>query len=137
MEFDLSNYTNLKNNNSNTNINTPSLVDKGVKYFFKSTLRECHRFKQNNYNNFYNISMFIVFFGILGIILFVRYKGNKSKKEMYEKNLKDKQYIMSKLMYYNKQNIDNQQRIKNNMITNLPDYNDHPEANLLHKKIYF
>lgn len=137
MEFDLSNYTNLKNNNSNTNINTPSLVDKGVKYFFKSTLRECHRFKQNNYNNFYNISMFIVFFGILGIILFVRYKGNKSKKEMYEKNLKNKQYIMSKLMYYNKQNIDNQQRIKNNMITNLPDYNNHPEANLLHKKIYF
>ena len=44
---------------------------------------------------------------------------------------------MSKLVYYNKTNIENNPRIKNNMITNLPDYSNHPEAELLHKKIYF
>ena len=49
--------------------------------------------------------------------------------------MKDKQYIMSKLVYYNRVNLDNQLKIKNNMITNLPDFSNHPEASLLHKKI--
>ena len=52
-------------------------------------------------------------------------------KKYYEKSMKDKEYIMSKLVYYNRQNIDNQQKIKNNMITNLPDYSNHIEANIL------
>ena len=31
---------------------------------------------------------------------------------------------MSKLVYYNRQNLENNQKIRNNMITNLPDYGD-------------
>ena len=81
--------------------------------------------------------MFIVLISTLGIILYVRYKGNSSSKKYYEKSIKDKEYIMSKLVYYNRQNIDNQQKIKNNMITNLPDYSNHVEADILHKKVYF
>jgi hypothetical protein len=81
--------------------------------------------------------MFIVFIFILGIILFTRYKGNAMSKKYYEKSMKDKEYIMSKLVYYNRQNLDNQQRIRNNMITNLPDYSNHVEANILHKNLYF
>ena len=81
--------------------------------------------------------MFILFFSILGIILFYRYKGNKTSQEKYQKNLQDKQYIMSKLVYYNRSNLENQQRVQNNMITNLPDFSNHPEASLLHIKIYF
>ena len=113
------------------------MVDNGVKYFFKGILKECHNYKQKNYNNFYNIGMFLIFIGILGVTLVVRYKGNKSNQEMYEKGVKDKNYIMSKLVYYNGQNVNNQQKIRNNMITNLPDYSNHPEANILHKKVYF
>ena len=41
------------------------------------------------------------------------------------------------LTNYNRQSLENQERIRNNMITNLPDYSNHPEAELLHKKIYF
>ena len=81
--------------------------------------------------------MFLLFILVLGIILYTRYKGNKGNKSYYEKSMKDKEYIMSKLVYYNRQNIDSQQKIRNNMITNLPDYSNHPEANLLHKKVYF
>ena len=44
---------------------------------------------------------------------------------------------MSKLVYYNRADLENKQRIQNNMITNLPDFNNHPEASLLHRKIYF
>ena len=139
MDFkNINNYLNFnKSDIDNINIDRPKLIEPGVKYFFKGILKECHNYKQTNYNLFYNIFLFIVFFSILGIILFNRYKGNKTKEEIYQKNLKDKQYIMSKLVYYNRSNLENQQRIQNNMITNLPDFSNHPEASLLHKKIYF
>jgi hypothetical protein len=140
MNFNILDYTNFKLNNSvneKTTYEKPKLVDNGVKYFFKEVLKGCHNYKQNNYNIFFNISMFLLFILVLASILYMRYKGNKSTTQYYEKSMKDKDYIMSKLIYYNRQNIDNQQKIKNNMITNLPDYSNHVEANLLHKTIYF
>ena len=139
MDFkNINNYLNFSNSNNNIeNINKPKLIEPGVKYFFKGILKECNNYKQKNYNFIYNLSLFLLFFIILGIILFYRYKGNKTSEEKYIKNMKDKQYIMSKLVYYNRVNLDNQQKIKNNMITNLPDFSNHPEASLLHKKIYF
>ena len=139
MDFkNINNYLNLNNSSDSIdNINKPKLIEPGVKYFFKGILKECHNYKQKNYNLVYNISLFILFFSILGIILFYRYKGNKTSQERYQKNLQDKQYIMSKLVYYNRANLENQQRIQNNMITNLPDFSNHPEASLLHRKIYF
>lgn len=139
MDFkNINNFLNFKDYSNNEDLtNKPRLVQNGTKYFFHNILKECHKVKQNNYNSFYNICMFLLFFGILGIILFTKYKGNKTKEEHYQQTVKDKQYIMSKLVYYNRQNIDNQQRMRNNMITNLPDYSDHPEASTLHRKIYF
>ena len=139
MDFkNINNYLDLTNNNYlNNNINKPKLIEPGVKYFFKGVLKQCHDYKEKNNNLFYNIFLFVLFFLVLGIILFYRYKGNKTSQERYEKNLKDKQYIMSKLVYYNRANLENQQRIQNNMITNLPDFNNHPEASLLNRKIYF
>lgn len=138
MNFDIVNYANSQLNKS-TNVVTdkPKLVDNGVKYFLRGVLKNCHNYKQNNINIFYNITMFICFILILGIILAMRYKGNSMSKKYYEKSMKDKEYIMSKLVYYNRQNLDNQQKIRNNMITNLPDYGNHVEANILHKNLYF
>ena len=100
----------------------PKLVAPGVKYFFKSILRECHNYKQRNTNLVYNISMLLLFACILGVILFTKYKGNKTSEDMYLKALKDKQYIMSKLVYYNRQNLEQKQKMSNDMITNLPDF---------------
>ena len=139
MDFkNLNNYLDLKlSNNEPQNLNKPNLIVPGVKYFFNGVLKECNDIKKHNYNLFYNIFFLVIFLLILGTILIFKNKGNKTKEEMYQKNLKDKQYIMSKLVYYNRQNLENQQKIKNNMITNLPDYGNHPEASLLHRKIYF
>ena len=142
MDFkNIKNYLNFNNshvnNVNNENIYKPKLIEPGVKYFFKGVLKECHTYKQKNYNLIYNISLFVLFFLILGIILFYRYKGNKTPQENYQKNIQDKEYIMSKLVYYNRANLENKQKVQNNMITNLPDFSNHPEASLLHRKIYF
>lgn len=139
MDFkNINNYLNFNNSDKNNeNIDKPKLIEPGVKYFFKGVLKECHNYKQKNYNLIYNISLFVLFFSILGIILFYRYKGNKTPQENYQKTIQDKQYIMSKLVYYNRVNLENKQKVQNNMITNLPDFSNHPEASLLHRKIYF
>ena len=126
------NYNKIDNNNIN-----PKLITPNVKFFFKNVLKNCNNVKNNNFNFFYNIGLFLLFVIILTTLLLFKYNGGKNSVKKYEKNLKDKQYIMSKLVYYNKANVENNQRIKNNMITNLPDYSNHPEAELLHKKIYF
>ena len=115
----------------------PKLIAPNVNFFFKKILKNCKKIKNNNFNFLYNVGLFVLFLLILIIILLTKYIGGKNLNEKYKKNIKDKEYIMSKLIYYNKVNIENNQRIKNNMITNLPDYSNHPEAELLHKKIYF
>lgn len=119
------------------NIQTPKLVENNVRIFLKNILKECNNYKMKNYNLYYNISIFIIFILVLGITLYVRYKGNMTLEEQYMKKQKEKEYIMSKLVYYNRANIENNQRIRNNLITNLPDYSNHPEASLLHRKIYY
>ena len=102
----------------------------------KNIIKECNfnKFKTNSF--YFNLFAFLFFIAILSIILLLKFKGfNKEKNK--EKKLQEKQYIMSKLIYYNRQNLDNQNRIKNNLITKDLDINNHPEASLLHRKIYF
>lgn len=131
------NYNIFDNKTEEDNTIKPNLVHSSTKFFFNKILKNCNSVKQYNYNLFYNIGMFILFASVFFIILYSKYKGNMTIEERYQKNTKDKQYIMSKLVYYNRQNLDNNQKIKNNMISNLPDYSDHPEASTLHKNIYF
>tara|TARA_B100001093_G_scaffold506087_1_gene564427 strand:+ start:519 stop:935 length:417 start_codon:yes stop_codon:yes gene_type:complete len=138
MDKNRDDYLNLNINYNKTEYNeVPKLIAPNVKFFFKNILRNCNKVKNNNYNFFFNIGLFLLFLSILVTILCLKYKGGRNSIEKYQKNIRDKEYIMSKLVYYNKTNIENNQRIKNNMITNLPDYSNHPEAELLHKKIYF
>ena len=141
MDFkNLNNYLNYNNFDNKTEDDykiKPKLVHNSTKIFFNKILNNCNTLKKNNYNLFYNIGMFLVLVTIIFIILYSKYKGNMTPQQRYEKNTKDKQYIMSKLVYYNRQNLENNQKIRNNMITNLPDYSNHPEASALHKNVYF
>jgi hypothetical protein len=135
LNFSQSKNTNYNNINANDN-NKPRLVEHNVKYFIKNVLKNCHTIKQNNYNLYFNCSLFILFIILFSLILFFKYKGNFNSKEFLLKQQKDKEYIMSKLFYYNRVNYDNRQKIRNNMITNLPDFNEHPEASILHNKMF-
>jgi hypothetical protein len=125
-------FNNLSNKNLDNNYSNSNLVSKNVKVFLSNNLKKCNEYKFNYYNSIYNISMFLFFAITLMLILKFRYKGSKNKM------IQDNNYIMSKLVYYNKMNIDTQQNIRNNLVTNLPNnnYNNNPEAMLLHNKIY-
>ena len=130
------NYVN-NNENIQKTINLPKLVSSNLKKYIGEKLQECNYKKIQSNNLYYNIFFFIIFILILTTILIVKFKGFQNKSEIYKKQISDKEYIMSKLIFYNKQNLDNKNRTNNNLINNLPDINNYPEASLLHRKIYF
>tara|TARA_B100001094_G_C17732397_1_gene577189 strand:- start:221 stop:550 length:330 start_codon:yes stop_codon:yes gene_type:complete len=100
----------------------PKLIEDNVKYFLGQSLNNCHNFKEHYFSNIYNIAFFIGFILLIGIILFFNYKGNKSAKEIRIKQQRDKEHIILKLLKIKRENIDDR-KMRNNLITNLPIYN--------------
>jgi hypothetical protein len=109
----------------------PKLVDRNAKYFLNSVLQKCYKIKIQNFNKYYNMIMLSFFIILLLTILKIKYKGNINKDKYYLQQQKNKEYIFNKLMIYNKMDNERKQSIKNDMITNLPDFNNHPEKTIL------
>ena len=109
----------------------PRLVEPGTKSFLRATLKECHNFKMRHFSTIYNIALLILFISLFFGILFFMYKGRLTKEEKEVKERQKKQYIMTKLM----QLSEHKRRNNQNMITNLPDWSNNPEAILLRKNI--
>jgi len=60
----------------------------------------------------FNTIFFILLFSIKKIILYIKYNEKKNKKKMLEKENKKKNYILSKLQFY--------QKMKTKEYTNMP-----------------
>ena len=103
----------------------PNLIEPGMKHVLKKALNNFHKFRNNNYNYYFNLTLFIV--TILAIMLFLnsRYKGYITKEEKEEKERIKKEYIISKLMLYSDMQAKNKKN--NNLITDLPIWDNHPE----------
>jgi Na+-transporting NADH:ubiquinone oxidoreductase subunit NqrC len=98
----------------------PSLTEPGMKYFINETLKQCHVFKEN-YNNYWmNISLAILFFSVIAIILFIKYKKKLTPKEKKAKEREKQHYILSKIKNYQ----DAKQKMSESLITGLPRWND-------------
>lgn len=110
------------NSNNTTNSNKPKLVEKNVQYFLKAILNNSKNIKLNTFNKYYNISMFLLFITIVSTVLFVKYKKTNNLQLKAEKNIKNQEYIYSKLLYYNHINNIEKQKIKNSMITNISEF---------------
>ena len=100
----------------------PQLTESNVKYFINSTLSNCHDFKEKYFNNIFNITLFIGLILFIFIVLSLNYKGNKDTKQIELEKARDKQYIIQRLLKLKQENIDDR-RMRNNLITNLPIYN--------------
>jgi len=113
----MSNYSN--------DIVKPALVEVGVKYFFRQTLKQCHEFK-NKYNNMlFNIFMSTLFAILLGGILFYKYKGKLTPVEKEKRERQKQQYILSKIKNYQ----DAKRIAHQELITGLPEWkNDYASA---------
>ena len=101
----------------------PNLIDSNVKYFIGATLNNCHQFKDKYFNGIFNIGLFIGFVIILGIILIMKYKGNKNTKDIADIERKNREFIIYKLLKIKQENQDDR-RMRNGLITNLPTYGE-------------
>ena len=109
----------------------PKLCEPGTKYFMSNMLKECHKFKLQYISFFFNIGMMFLFIAMVGGFLLYRYKGRLTISEVALKNRKKEEYIMSKLQFLSAIRNNNSQ----DMITNLPDWVNNPEAEILRRKI--
>jgi hypothetical protein len=96
--------------------NKPMLTEPGVKYFINETLKQCHSFKEKYQNTIFNIGLLIVFFVILGILLFYKYKGKLTPAEIEEIETQKKQYILSRIKNFQDAKV----RAQQELITGLP-----------------
>jgi hypothetical protein len=94
----------------------PMLTEPGVKYFLNETLKQCHYIKEKYNNMLFNIGLLIVFFIVLGILLFYKYKGKLTPEEIHQKELDKKTYILSKIRNYQDAKV----RAQQELITGLP-----------------
>lgn len=95
---------------------TPMLTEPGVKYFLNESLKQAHLFKEKYHNTIFNIALFFFFLLILGILLLWKYKGKLTPKEIQEKEMEKKKYILAKIYNYQQDKLRSQQQL----ITGLP-----------------
>ncbi len=99
----------------------PRLIEPGTRYFIKESLKNSNKFR-TNYNNYViNVSLFVIFIIILGIFLFIRYKGKLTPLEKENKLNEQKTYILSKI----KQLQDVKRQRSQELVTNLPKFDEY------------
>lgn len=94
----------------------PHLIEPNAKYFLYSTLQKCHDNRVQIYTTVLNITVFLVFVSITGITLYYCYNKKLTPYEQQQKLLKDQAYVLSKIRYYQGENMNR----KTSDITNLP-----------------
>jgi hypothetical protein len=115
------------------------LVAPGVKNFISGVLRQCRNTKDKYYTILFNFSMILLFFILISGFLYYKYKGKLTPQEIAERKRKEQEYIMKKIGTHietrKKQEVIN--NIDSTLITNLPNWNNHPELpNLSGKNIH-
>ena len=104
-----------------------TLVEPGVKYFISCSLKQCRNFKNKYINIIFNISMFLILIIVVAGVLIYKYKGRLTPIEMEIKNRKKQEYIVSKLQQISVIKKQTSERL----ISDLPNWNDHPELGIL------
>ena len=111
-------------------MNKPSLIEPGVKYFLNETLKNCRNKKQLSEKININIALLVVFFFIVGSILYYKWKNKPTLEELKQRDNIKKHYILNKI----KQITDKKLKDRNETITNLPKFES--DFVKLHKNFY-
>jgi hypothetical protein len=110
----------------------PNLTEPGMKYWLSQSLREMRRFKDRNLTIIFNFTMTIALIAVVSGFLIFKYKGKLTPQEIAVKQQKKKEYLISKLVKIG----ETKRKINETMITDLPVWSNHPEVEILDRKIY-
>ena len=98
----------------------PKLTEPGIKYFLNQSLKQCHHTKMVYYNKIVNISLFLFFITLLGIMLLYKYKGKLTEEEKREKDREKYKYILEKIRIVKEDKM----KMNQELITGLPNWNN-------------
>ena len=104
---------------SNKTIETPQLIETSAKNYLYYNLKQCHHNRVNVYYYVLNIGVFIAFVVITGLVLYYCSKRKLSEYDQKQKMLKDQEYILSKIRFYQDIN-DSKKQSQETSITDLP-----------------
>jgi hypothetical protein len=79
---------------------TPKLIEPNTKGYLYQTLQNCHQNRVSVYYYALNTSVFVIFVGITGALLYYCNKYKLSPYEKQQKMIRDQHYILSKIRYY-------------------------------------
>ena len=94
----------------------PTLTEFSTKYYVRHSLKEVRQFKDTYITIAVNILLFLCFVGVVGGLLYYKYKGKPTPEEKAIKEQQKKQFLFHKLQQYSY----NKQKQSQNLITNLP-----------------
>lgn len=96
-----------------------TLIEPSVKNYLFNTLQKCHSNRVNIYFYALNIGVLLIFAFVIGCTLYYCYTQKPNEYERQQKNIKDQEYVMSKIRYYQEQKkTDDQSNFSS--ISNLP-----------------
>ena len=96
----------------------PRLIETNVKNYLFDNLQKCHEQKTTLYSWILNTSLFALFFIILFTVLYFCRKRKLLPYEIEEKQIKEQQYVLSKIREYQMEKTKKPQTMS--AITNLP-----------------
>ena len=97
-------------------ISKPSLTEFSTKYYIRHSLQQVRRLKDKYITIAVNISLFLLFIGLIGGLLYYKYKGKLTPEQKQIKDREKKMFLFQKLhqISYEKQ------KESQELITNLP-----------------
>ena len=78
----------------------PRLIEGGVQSHLYDTLSMCHSNRIKIYSIALNVGVFVVFVLVVAAALYFCYKRKKTPYEIQQKMVRDQEYILSKIRYY-------------------------------------
>lgn len=92
------------------------LVDPNSKHFLTMTLQKCHTKRISTYTYLFNVSVLLAFIVFVGGSLYYMYKRKPTEYDKHKKMIEDQKYIMSKIRFYQGENL----HAKASSVTQLP-----------------
>jgi hypothetical protein len=78
----------------------PRLIENGISNFMYDTLKSCHTNRVKLYSIALNVGVLIIFICIVCITLYYCYRKKPSEIEIRAKMLRDQEYVLSKIRFY-------------------------------------
>jgi len=97
-------------------MDAPRLIEPNIKNYLFNTLSKCHVTRVHIYYIIWNVAILLAFLGITGTVLYYCYKKKPSDYEAHQKLIKDQEYILSKIRFYQGEQLSK----STSNITNLP-----------------